>query len=160
MAAFAALLFLLAASASAQDTTADLLVPDADPDTYLTSYAVGDETTITPMGVGDDDKQYSFLVDDFGESDVGRFVPSADFVEVEAPGCDDDEGCNTIPTLNVGPATTFGKAKSESASSAVASVSWVVAGCVAVGVVAIAAITGYRRRAAERAQALLPLDMV
>ena len=107
--------------------------------------------------VKDDDAP---VYDDFGESDVGRFVPSADFVEVEAPGCDDDEGCNTIPTLNVGPATTFGKAKSESASSAVASVSWVVAGCVAVGVVAIAAITGYRRRAAERAQALLPLDMV
>merc|ERR1719231_442778 len=155
MAAFAALLFLLAASASAQDTTADLLVPDADPDTYLTSYAVGDETTITPMGVGDDDKQYSFLVDDFGESDVGRFVPSADFVEVEAPGCDDDEGCNAIPTLNVGPATTFGKAKSESASSAVASASWVVAGCVAVRVVAIAAITGYRRHTAARTEASL-----
>merc|ERR1712100_992408 len=71
-------------------------------------------------GADDDAPVYN----DFGVDLPGRFVPDEQFVEVEAPGCDDDEGCNAIPTLNIGPATTFSKAKSESASSVVASASW------------------------------------
>jgi hypothetical protein len=104
------------------------------------------------------------VYDDFNDVNPGQFVPSPDFEVVEAPSCDDDDGCNSIPTLNVGPAFTYGKAKSEEVFMPKAKIAGLGFGAAAVIVVAAVALVGVLRRRSQVPQRvtndLLPFNMV
>jgi len=147
---------------------------DGDDD-FVDSYAMGDDFVDSygsGFGSGDSYDSGSFdkdddapIYDDFGVDIPGRYIPSPEFEEIFAPSCDDDDGCNSIPTLNIGPAFTYGKAKTEEAFMPSGSIVGLGFGAAAVFAVAAVATVGYRRRAAApasvgQAQDLLPFDMV